>query len=64
MKTLKNKPLADLPKHVVVGRQRFFYVDSVRQVMQDHTRAPFRRRSIQPERRQARIERKQGQVAP
>jgi hypothetical protein len=47
VKTLKNKPLADLPRHVVMGRQRFFYVDSVRQMMHAHAKTPpFQRRKI------------------
>jgi hypothetical protein len=47
VKTLKNKPLADLPRHAVMGRQRFLYVDSVRQVMLAHAQAPRRRRRRQ-----------------
>jgi hypothetical protein len=42
IKTLKNKPFADLPEFTMLGRQRMFYVRSVEQYMRNH---------IQPRRR-------------
>jgi hypothetical protein len=45
VKTLRNKPLVDLPRFTTMGRQRLFYADSVDQTM---------RASVKPVRRRAR----------
>jgi hypothetical protein len=44
VKTLRNKPLVDLPEHVTMGRQRFFYVKSVEQMMRANVKRPYRLR--------------------
>jgi hypothetical protein len=44
VKTLRNKPLADLPEHVVHGRERFFRKKSVALHMHTNRAKPKRRK--------------------
>jgi hypothetical protein len=45
IKTLKNKPITDLPEHTLIGRKRFYYVKSIEMKLRANVqRRPFRRR--------------------